>query len=67
LISSEARTEKEKKKKRGSAFMAKDGSMKYFIRKPAGSDHYAFFQTEDGRERDYCLDKQERKLAERLG
>jgi hypothetical protein len=29
--------------------MAKEGTMKYFVRKPPGSDHCAFLQTEDGR------------------
>jgi len=30
--------------------MNTEGNMKNFARKPAGSDHCAFFQTEDGRE-----------------
>jgi hypothetical protein len=47
--------------------VAKEGTMKYFVRKPPGSDHCAFLHTEDGRERDCCLEKQERKGVERLG
>jgi len=47
--------------------MAKEGTMKYFVRKPPGSDHCAFLQMEDGRERDCCLGKQERKDVEHWG